>query len=71
MARNDPVNQISALPVSPRHDENTSEVKLTGPAIEEWLNVVLQKVVDEDGVPGKISKGGSSQPPAHVMRIDM
>ena len=57
--------------MSPRHEENTSEVKLSGPAVEEWLNTVLRKVVEDDGVPGKYSKGGPNQPPAHVLRIDM
>jgi hypothetical protein len=57
--------------VSHIKEENTSEVKLSGPAIEEWLNTVLKKVVEDDSVPGKFSKGGSNQPPAHVLRIDM
>ena len=52
-------------------EENTSEVKLSGPAIEEWLNTVLKKVVEDESVPGKFSKGGSNQPPAYVLRIDL
>lgn len=62
---------MTAQPVSPRHDENMSEVKLSGQAIEDWLNVVLRKIVEEDDVPGKFSKGGPNQPPTHVLGIDM
>ena len=48
-----------------------NEVKLSGPAIEEWLNTVLRKVVEDDSVPGKFSKGGPNQPPAQALMIDL
>ena len=37
-----------------RNEDQISEVKLSGPAIEEWLNTVLKTVVDKQSVPGKV-----------------
>jgi molybdopterin biosynthesis enzyme MoaB len=37
--------------------ESNNEVKLPGPSIEEWLNTVLKKVVDEESIPDKIKMG--------------
>lgn len=34
--------------------KDTNEVKLNGPAVEEWLNTVLNQEVQDEGIPEKI-----------------
>jgi hypothetical protein len=34
--------------------KDTNEVKLTGPAVEEWLNTVLKQEVQDESIPEKI-----------------
>lgn len=55
----------------PLSDIKTEIIKLKGPEMEEWLNTVLQKKIDDNDIPSKIRKGLPNQPATQVFRIDL